>query len=450
MTSSHSIASVRARDAARRRQAFKAAATLGTLVGAALLAACGGGDSPIAETMKQPLAAKADGAAGPAATLTAREALGKAIFFDARLSLNGNQSCATCHGAAAGWTGPDAAINAGGAVYEASVPGLFGNRKPPSTAYATPSPILHFSLDRSGAAVFAGGNFWDGRATGERLGSPAAEQALGPFLNPLEQALPGAAEVVGLICSGPYAAEFVAVAGAQACDPANVGPAYDQVGFAVAAYEASPESNAFTSKYDYAQRGLAQLTPQEKLGLAMFKGKAKCAACHTLDGPQGGAPLFTDFTYDNLGLPRNPDNPFYAAGPYNPQGIDWVDLGLGGFLASRLDYAPFAAANDGRHKVPTLRNVDKRPSEGFVKAYGHNGYFKSLKSLVHFYNTRDVKPRCASAFTREAEALLAGCWPAPEVDRNVNLREIGNLHLTSAQEDALVAFMKTLSDGYTP
>ena len=123
---------------------------------------------------------------GAAQALTPNEQLGKLIFFDESLSINGNQSCATCHGLDVGWTGPAEDINATGAVYEGSVPGRFGNRKPPSSAYATLSPIFHFS-ERQG--LFIGGNFWDGRATGERLGNPAADQAQGPFLNPLEQAL---------------------------------------------------------------------------------------------------------------------------------------------------------------------------------------------------------------------------------------------------------------------
>ena len=132
--------------------------------------------------------------------LTPREQLGKLIFFDDNLSVNGNQSCATCHGPEAGWTGPESETNAHGAVYEGSIPGAFGDRKPPSAAYATQSPI--FSVDRKG--LFVGGNFWDGRATGEILGSPAAEQAKGPFLNPVEQALPSADVLVAKVCAASY------------------------------------------------------------------------------------------------------------------------------------------------------------------------------------------------------------------------------------------------------
>ena len=167
-------------------------------------------------------------------------------------------------------------------------------------------------------------------------------------------------------------------------------------------------------------------------------------------------PLFTDYTFDNLGLPKNPENPFYKMDkefldgglPINPEGMEWVDPGLGGFLANRAEWIDKAADNMGKHKVPTLRNVDKRYGGGFPKAYGHNGYFKSLKSIVHFYNTRDVKSQCSDQFTLEADALKMNCWPTPEVAVNVNTDELGDLGLTDIEEEAIVAFMRTLSDGY--
>ena len=152
--------------------------------------------------------------------LTAQEELGKSIFFDENLSINNNQSCAACHAPESGWTGPDPVLNAAGSVYEGSIADRFGNRKPPSSAYATPSPILHYVIEKK-EALFIGGNFWDGRATGEILGSPAAEQALGPFLNPLEQALPAAAEVVSRICASSYSGLFTQVCGTEACDAAT-------------------------------------------------------------------------------------------------------------------------------------------------------------------------------------------------------------------------------------
>ena len=374
--------------------------------------------------------------------LTTKEMLGRKIFFDQSLSLNNNQSCATCHGPSAGWTGPDTAINQAGAVYEGSIPGAFGDRKPPSSAYATQSPILH--VDKKG--VFVGGNFWDGRATGEILGSPAAEQALGPFLNPKEQALEFPADVVTIVCASDYADLFMEVWGSGACS-VDTATAYNYIGYSIAAYEASPEVNAFTSKYDWSLQGKAKLTQQERRGFALFQGKGKCARCHV---SEGRAPLFTDYTYDNLGIPKNPENPAYT---WKDEGGNWVDPGLGGFLASRPDYASYAEANMGKHKVPTLRNVDLRLFDGGVKAYGHNGYFKTLEGIVHFYNTRDVLPACPGDGTpyTEAQALDAKCWPAPEVEANLNTRELGNLGLSADEEAAIVAFLKTLSDdGYTP
>lgn len=363
-------------------------------------------------------------------------ALGKLIFFDENLSLNSNQSCASCHAPEAGWTGALSSTNAHGAVYEGSVPGAFGARKPPSSAYATQSPILHLSGVKK-HAVFTGGMFWDGRATGEILGNPTAEQAKGPFLNPVEQALPTAAALVGLVCGASYGDVFRAVWGESICDPANVDQAYDNIGVSVAVFEASSEVNAFTSKFDAFRAGQARFTPAERQGWALFTGEAKCSGCHVANGQHA---LFTDYTYDNIGIPKNPEN---------PAGLDFTDPGLGGFLETRSDYSSSAAANLGKFKVPTLRNVDLRPSSDFVKAYGHNGYFKSLYGIVHFYNTRDVLETCPGNYT-EAQALAADCWPAPEISQNLNTAELGNLGLTLSQEQAIVAFLKTLSDGYEP
>jgi cytochrome c peroxidase len=209
---------------------------------------------------------------------------------------------------------------------------------------------------------------------------------------------------------------------------------YARIGLAIAEYEDSSEVNQFSSKYDYYLLGLVELTEEEMWGLELFEeeDKGNCAACHP-------GPLFTDFTFDNLGVPKNPDNPFYDmdtvllddGSPINPEGADWIDPGLGGFLRSVGYDESVYGPEWGKHKVPTLRNVAKAPGPAFPKAYMHNGAFKSLKEVVHFYNTRDV--------------LI---WPEPEVSDTVNTDELGDLGLTDEEEDAIVKFMETLSDGY--
>jgi len=414
--------------------------------------------------------------------LTPIEELGQEIFFDRKLSLLRNQSCASCHVPEAGWVGDDPRINEAGAVYEGSIPGEFGNRKPPSSAYASLAPLFDadFAEDPDDP-LFVGGNFWDGRATGWKLGNPAADQAQGPFLNPVEQALPDAACVVYRVCEGTYGDLFDTV-WAEACmidwpgngivnqqcvksdgevplaeeERTKVESTYDLIALAVAAFEGSAVSNAFTSKLDAVRAGLASFTEQEAEGRDIFRGTGMCVACHIGSPPSGPAPLLTDFTYDNLGVPRNPLNPFSIANP------DWADPGLAGFLETIADYELYAEANLGKHKVPTLRNVGLGsceaqelaglpPANCITKAYMHNGYFKSLWQVVHFYNTRDVKDSCESMGIFDATAdvaLESNCWPAPEVTDNVNTDELGNLGLTLEEEEALVAFMLTMSDGY--
>lgn len=392
--------------------------------------------------------------------LSDREQLGKSIFFDMDLSINENQSCASCHAPDVGWTGPIDGINVGGSVYEGSIAGRFGDRKPPSAAYATLSPVFH--VDKKG--LFTGGNFWDGRATGETLGNPAADQAQGPFLNPMEQALPDSACVVYKVCTAAYPVSFEGVFGAGACDitwPADIGTvcategtavglsdadramsdmAYDNIALAIAYYEDSTEVNAFSSRHDLTYEGKVKLSKEEQRGWALFRGKGKCALCHIANGKEA---LFTDFTFDNLGIPKNPMNPATVADP------SFADPGLGGFLMNSGYPEMVYMAEWGKHKVPTLRNADLRPYDTFTKAFGHNGYFKSLEGIVHFYNTRDVKDTCPGDYT-EAEALAADCWPEPEVPMNVNIEELGDLGLTAGEEAAIVAFMKALSDGFQP
>ena len=374
--------------------------------------------------------------------LTYFSAIPKEIFLDKKLSINKNQACAACHAPEVGFTGPDSIINVMGSVYEGSVAGRFGNRKPPAAAYAGDSPNLSNST-----GTWIGGMFWDGRATGWTMGDPLAEQAKGPFLNPMEQGLPDAACVVYRVVTSDYGDLYKQVWGElkinwpkNICskvvtlppkDMTKVDEAYNKIARSIAAYERSKEVSSFTSKYDDYLKDEAKLTKQEKRGLDLFMGdRAKCANCHV-------PPLFTDFTYDNLGIPKNPMNPFYYEKMWNGLGggIDWIDYGFGGFL-NTTQYNQSESDNNGMHKVPTLRNVDKRPYPDFIKAYGHNGYFKSLNQIVHFYNTRDV-----------TDAGWNGVkWQAPEVSANMNTIEMGNLGLSASDEEDIVAFLKTLTD----
>ena len=385
--------------------------------------------------------------------------LGDKIFDDQNLSVNRNQACNSCHSAAWGFTGPDPAINGHGAVYEGSIPGRFGDRKPPSSTYSTLPRT--FALTRKAGGTFVGGNFWDGRATGERLGNPAAEQAQGPFLNRMEQGLRDEACVVYRVSIASYGADYRAIWGTaiDAIDfPDDIdyqcgfeGPRlnidqakrdlimeeYDKIGISIAVYEES--HGLYTSKFDATRKGLYKFTEEERLGMALFEGKGKCAECHISSGQD---PAFTDHTFDNIGVPANPENPFYLTHP------NFVDLGLGGFLATRPEWATYADEQAGAMRVPTLRNVDLRPFDGAQKAYMHNGVFKSLEEVVHFYNTRDLLPRCDAGVPRTAWGV--SCWPAPEVPWNIEQTRVGNLGLTFDEEAALVAFLRTLSDGFVP
>jgi cytochrome c peroxidase len=364
-------------------------------------------------------------AASSAQALTAKEKVGKSLFFDTNLSEPAGQACAACHAGNVGWTGPDASVNQTGAVYPGALAPRFGNRKPPSAAYAGSSPNLHYVNSTTG---LVGGMFWDGRKTGFVLGDPLTEQAQGPFLNPLEQNNASAQVVVDKVAASSYAPQFKAVWGAYIFSDTDA--AYYAIAQSIATFERSPQVSAFASKYDAYRAGRAHFTAQEKQGMKLFNDKANCSGCHV-------PPLFTDYSYDDLGVPKNPLNPFYGEADFNPAGAAWVDEGLGGYLKGSGFYdASISTPELGKFKVPTLRNVDKRPSPSFVKAYGHNGYFKSLAEIVHFYNTRDV-----------AGAGWKGVpWPAPEYAANINTTQIGDLGLTATQEKAVVAFLKTLTD----
>ena len=364
-------------------------------------------------------------------TLSQKAVLGRKIYFDSRFSEpSGMQSCSSCHLPQTGFVGMGSIASTPtsrgfiAGIAEGAVSGAYGGRKPPSAAYATYSPTFKLNGDE-----FEGGLFWDGRATGLRLGIPAAEQALGPFMNPVEQNHPNKEAVLAKIKNDPqYMTLWRSVWGNDMplTTEAEINQNYDRIGLAIAEYEASSEVNQFSSKYDAYTRKQVDLSPLEKEGLSLFNGKAKCDKCHESDSKGNLPAMFTDFGYENIGLPTNID----FLNPMN-RGNAPTDFGLGGVLINSQNpsWKNLATQNMGKFRVPTLRNVAKGEAN---KRFMHNGVLRSLEDVVHFYNTRDTDPT----------------WRSPEVLLNMETGEVGDLGLSKKEELAIVAFLRTLSDGW--
>jgi len=280
--------------------------------------------------------------------------------------------------------------------------------------------------------------------------------------------------------------------------PVNLSPAdrtrsndvYDRWAQSLDAYEQSVQVSAFSSKFDAFLESPNEhpLTATERAGYNLFRGKANCNSCHldgrgttlttaTFDNSKAAQvnPLFTCFGSANEGLPLNPRNAFYyqtTPDPFgftgNPLGFGYRDLGLGTFLRSGFGtwanptrtWRQFAPTVDGQMQVSSARNVamtpprcptTEAPGPYFQKEFFHNGYIKSLKQLVHFYNTRD-KPGFAfnvtSGHCPDGTIEKVNCWPRPEVPNNIDMTT-GNLGLTDQEENQIVAFLQTLTDGFT-
>lgn len=238
--------------------------------------------------------------------------------------------------------------------------------------------------------------FWDGRATGEALRNPLAEQAQGPPLNPVEMNMPDVDTIIARIETSHIAPLFIKVFGNSAFN--NVDHAYDNLARAIAAYERSVEVNPFNSRFD-----TGDLTEQEQAGFDLFK--ENCAQCHSTVVVEGAAgPLFTNYQYVNIGVPTNTALLADEASVY-----DGNDLGLGYVVDGE----------NGKFKVPTLRNIAE------TAPYSHNGYFATLHDVVSFHNSQDVEP---------------------EISENLNTTDVGYMELTSGEIDEIVAFLNTLTD----
>jgi cytochrome c peroxidase len=349
--------------------------------------------------------------------LSAVEALGQKLFNDINLSEPAGMSCATCHASNRAFTGPGNA-----AVAPGILSGTFGFRNVPTAAYTMFSPV--FTIDADGPV---GGQFLDGRAAN------LAEQAKGPFLNPNEMANTNAEMVINKIRSAAYVNEFTRVWGADILNDAQA--AYERVAASIVAFEKSAQFHRFDSKYDFYLAGRLSLTTQEERGLALFNdpSKGNCAACHpSSTGADGSPPLFTDFSYDNLGVPRN--NAIQAN-----QNAAFFDLGLGG--PNRTDISDTSLY--GKFKVPTLRNI------ALTAPYMHNGFFQTMRDVVNFYATRDTSPTSWYPVNQKFNDLPV------QYQVNVNRKEVpmnrnpGDLPALNPQEiDDIVAFLNTLTDGF--
>jgi cytochrome c peroxidase len=380
------------------------------LAAAALLAGCGDAGPP----------------PSTGAPLSAMAALGDEIFHDPSLSSSGMLACATCHDEAHAFAPANALpVQLGG-------PGLdrAGTRQAPAIRYLSQNAAFRFAAD----GTPTGGFFWDGRA------GSLMEQAGAPFLNPVEMAVASKAEGVAKLAAAPYAGRFREVFGAGALE--DVDGAYRRMTLALQQYQQEDEAfHPFSSKYDAFLRGRAALTSQELRGLALFNapGKGNCAACHpSARAADGAMPLFTDFTYDALGVPRN------AAIPANAD-PGHFDLGLCGRpeLSGRADLC-------GAFKVPSLRNVAQR------RVFFHNGRFTSLEEALAFYVQRDTNPERFYPVGADGTVRKFDDLP-PEHHRNVNTTEAPYDRrpgdppaLTDAEIQDVIAFLRTLDDGFEP
>lgn len=368
-----------------------------------LLTGCGGGEEPFFEN---------------------RAALGQALFRDARLSAGRNQACATCHD-------PEHAFvdvrEAGGlrAVSLGDDGASFGDRNAPTVTYAAlglPSLVGRRERLNSQSSAYEGhlgGLFFDGRA------SDLEGQAAGPPLNPIEMGMPNQAAVVARLRENPhYVSSFRAHFDEAVLDDDAAG--YRAMTEAIAAFERTEALSSFDSRYD---RFLADpinnpLSLKEGLGKSLFFSQTdtNCATCHQIELNSSKQEIFTSGEFHNIGVPVN-----VSARMSNGLGIDHVDHGLMEVTGDPAD--------DGKFKVPTLRNV------AVTGPYMHNGVFADLRTAVLFYDQH------FAATTHTDNPETGEPWAAPEVPGTVNLDELeqGGA-LEDYQLDALVCFLRTLTD----
>ena len=339
------------------------------------------------------------------------EQLGQSLFFDKNLSKNRTQSCATCHN-------PDSAFtdNRDNGVKKMASLGddkkSLGDREAPSAAYAMLSPNFHFDEKKQ---KYIGGQFWDGRA------ATLEEQAGGPPLNPLEMGMSSKDEVVSRLKENPlYVNSFKNIFGEEIFN--DSAKAYDAMTKAIASYERTADFATFDSKYDRYLKGEYDLTPLEDLGKSIFfsNNNNSCASCHVLKGEDKEGETFTNYEFHNIGIPANKEL-------RAKNGVKELDKGL-------LNNPNVKDEKEkGKYKVPTLRNV------AVTSPYMHNGVFKDLKTVVEFYDKYNNANRKINPETKKP-------WDSAEVKDTISLKELKAQELSDRKVEALVAFMKLLTD----
>ncbi|KLE04508.1 cytochrome-c peroxidase [Aliarcobacter butzleri] len=340
-----------------------------------------------------------------------KEDLGRILFFDVNLSKNRTQSCATCHNPNAGFV--DDRDNGVKKMASLGDDGKsLGDRQAPTASYAKFSPTFHFDEKTK---KYVGGQFWDGRE------ATLEGQAGGPPLNPVEMGMSDKKAVVDRLKENTlYVDSFKKIFGADIFK--NDDKAYEAMTIAIASFERTDEFSPFDSKYDRYLKGEYDLTPLEDLGKSIFfsNNNNSCANCHVLKGEDKEGETFTNYQYHNIGTPTN--NELRAK-----NGVKAIDEGL--LANSNVS----DVAQKGKHKVPTLRNV------AVTAPYMHNGVFKDLKTVVEFYDKYNNKDRNIDPETNKP-------WDEPEVKDNISLQELKANKLTDRKVEALVAFMKLLTD----
>ncbi len=395
--------------------------------------------------------------------LSAVAQLGKKIFFDPTLSASGRQSCASCHSPDHAFGPPnDLAVQLGGAHLT-----LEGYRPPQSLMYLYRQPNFSIGPDQGDADVAPdlaaaasaaagvdraqknagvapaapamvpqGGLFWDGRADTLQL------QASGPLLNPVEMANANAADVLTKLQHTDYRKDFLQLFGPNVFQ--NKDLAMSEAMFAIARYQVEEQAfHPYTSKYDYWLEGKARLSQAELHGLRLFNdpNKANCAGCHlSKPGTDGLPPMFTDYQYEALGVPRNPhlavnkDHNFYDMGICGPFRTDMKD---------QTQYC-------GMFLTPTLRNVSTR------QVFFHNGVYKTLEDVMAFYNDRNTDPKKFYPLGPDGKVQkyddLPVRYQANIDDKDAPFdRKFGDKPaMTDADIKDIIAFLKTLNDGYKP